>query len=90
MSIAALAPSERTEAIVVSSSCTPPLLVAPAGISLARAPTRDFGSMSEISTFSEHNRTPQLMSKPTPPGEIAPPNSPALTSVATTPPIGKP
>ena len=46
--------------------------------------------MSEISTSREHRRTPQLMSNPTPPGDIAPPNSPAFTSVATTPPIGNP
>ena len=32
----------------------------------------------------------QLMSNPTPPGEIAPPSFPELISVATTPPMGKP
>ena len=39
------------------------------------------------STEVRTRRTPHEMSKPTPPGEITPPDS---TSVAQTPPIGKP
>ena len=90
ISIAPAAPLHSMESIFVSSNPTPPLLDAPAGISLASIPARAFESISLISISIEHRRTPQLISKPTPPGEMATPISPASISVATTPPIGNP
>ncbi len=90
MSIAPAAPLPRIESILVSFRPTPPLLEAPAGICLDSIPARALESISLSSISIEHRRTPQLISKPTPPGDIAPPNSPASTSVATTPPIGNP
>ena len=73
ISIAAFAPSESTLSISVESKITPPLLVAPAGIESANFLANDLGLMSLYSISRAHNRTPQLMSNPTPPGEIAPP-----------------
>ena len=45
------------------------------------------GSSSSRLSPAASSRTPQAMSKPTPPGETTPPRA---TSVAATPPIGKP
>ena len=89
-STAAEAPPARMESNSASPRATPPFLLAPAGIFLESSSARCLGSISEILRSVEHNRTPQLMSNPTPPGEIEPPCSPQSTSVATTPPIGKP
>ena len=87
-SAAAFAPSESTASIPDSERSTPPLAEGPAGIRpFSRRPSFFISRKSFCSRSSAHNRTPQLMSNPTPPGEITPPFS---TSVATTPPIGKP
>ncbi len=73
-----------------SESVTPPLDEAPAGTSLCNLSI--ISLMSESSAISpvESSLTPQLISKPTPPGDIAPPCSPYSTDVATTPPMGNP
>ena len=69
----------------------PPFPEPPAGIRpLSRRANFSRFGMSFASMFNATARTPQLMSNPTAPGEIAPPWSPYSTSVATTPPIGSP
>ena len=91
MSTIALLPRE----IISSSSrrliSNPPLPEPPEGILPFSLPANlsRFGMSSTLHS-SATILTPQLMSKPTPPGEIEPPSSPQLTSVARTPPIGKP
>ena len=73
ISMAALAPSARILSICVGSSIAPPLLVAPAGIDSANLLAKFLGFISLKSTSNAHNLTPQLISNPTPPGDIAPP-----------------
>ena len=46
-----------------------------------------FGANSSADSGEASRRTPQEMSKPTPPGDTTPPRS---TSVAATPPMGNP
>ena len=69
----------------------PPFPEPPDGILPFRRPANRsrFGMSSTLHSRATI-RTPQLMSNPTPPGEIEPPCSPQLTSVARTPPIGNP
>ena len=52
----------------------------------AMIPDRCLRKSSSVSAEASR-RTPQQMSKPTPPGDTTPP---AATSVAATPPMGKP
>ena len=79
MSIAALAPLERTEAIVVSY-CTPPFSLHRQGFGLQehRLETllQYLKSRHLVNTTGLRNNVETI-----PPGEIALPNSPALTSV---------
>ena len=87
-STAAFAPSERIDSNPDSDKSTPPLAEGPAGIlPLSLRPSFFISRRSFCCKSKAHNRTPQLMSNPTPPGEMTPPLS---MSVATTPPMGNP
>ena len=81
-------PSSSSRSRPAPSKCSAPRLPAPAGIareiSWTSGSTRRPSSLA--SSGSASSRTPQLMSYPTPPGETTPSGS----SVAATPPTGKP
>ena len=97
ISAAAFAPSDRISSSSFELRLWPLFPDSPAGIlAFSRFPNSllplpDFFLVrcfkSSIPRSIEQSLTPQLMSNPTPPGEITPPLS---MSVATTPPIGKP
>ena len=87
----ALLPRRIISSRSVFEMSNPPLPDPPDGILPFSLPASlsMFGISSTVHS-SAIIRTPQLMSNPTPPGEIEPPCSPHSTSVAKTPPIGKP
>ena len=81
-------PCSSTSAKSDSPSLTKPLVPTPAGTRSNSASTssRMRGRTSSSVRSVSASRMPQLMSKPIPPGEM----TPVSTSIAATPPIGKP